>query len=147
MVLKFFEKVHFLQFCVDLIKKFKPIKAIYIYPSEKSRLALSENGINYYPRILLNFCQASISFDILITNISRTVAQNSINHSLFWKSVMRTFRCIYVNWFNRIRFLAEVSTKLQVIQLFRQFKDHRNGKWKLGKWPHFFHLFFRSNYL
>ena len=26
---------------------------------------------------------------------------------------MRTFRCIYVNCFNRLRFLAEVSTKLK----------------------------------
>ena len=128
MVLKLSKKVYFLQFCVDLIKKFNSVKAIYIYPSERPRWALSENGIVYYARILLTFCRASISSDILIANISRTVAQNSINHSLFWKSVMRTFRCICVNWFNRTRFLAEVSTKLQIMQLFRQFKDHNPGR-------------------
>ena len=125
MVLKLSKKVHFLQFCADLSKKSKSIKAIYIYASERSRYALSENGIVYCAmtyyfgdisvwsrRILLNFCWVSIFFDVLIVNISWTVAQTPINHSIFWKSVMRTFRCIYVNCFNRLRFLAEVSTKL-----------------------------------
>ena len=123
MVLKLSKKVHFLQFCADLSKKSKSIKAIYIYASERSRYALSENGIVYYAmtycfgdisvwsrRILLNFCWVSIFFDVLIVNISWTVAQTPINHSIFWKSVMRTFRCIYVNCFNRLRFLAEVTT-------------------------------------
>ena len=45
MVLKLSKKVHFLQFCADLSKKSKSIKAIYIYASERSRYALSENGI------------------------------------------------------------------------------------------------------
>ena len=63
-------------------------------------------------RILLNFCWVSMFFEILITNILWTVAQTPINHNIFWKSVMRTFRCIYVNCFNRLRFFAEVSTKL-----------------------------------
>ena len=125
MVCKLSKKVHFLQFCADLSKKSKSIKAIYIYASERSRYALSENGIVYYAvtyyfgnirvssrRILLNFCWVSIFFDILIANISWIVAQTPINHIIFWKSVMRTFRCIYVNCFNRLRFLAEISTKL-----------------------------------
>ena len=125
MVLKLSKKVHFLQFCADLSKKSKSIEAIYIYASERSRYALSENGIVYCAmtyyfgdisvwsrRILLNFCWVSIFFDILIANISWTVAQTPINHSIFWKIVMRTFRYIYVNCFNRLRFLAEVSTKL-----------------------------------
>ena len=125
MVLKLSKKVHFLQFCADLSKKSKSIKAIYIYASERSRYALSENGIVYYAmtycfgdisiwnwRILLNFCWVSIFFDILITNISWTVARTLINHTIFWKSVMRTFRCIYVNYFSKLRFLAEVNTKL-----------------------------------
>ena len=108
------------------------IKAVYIYASERSRCTLSENGFVYYAmtycfgyikvwswRILLNFCWVSIFFDILITNISWTVAQTPINqyvsqtpinHIIFWKSVMRTFRYIYVNCFNRLRFLAEVNT-------------------------------------
>ena len=45
MVPKFSKKVHF---CVDLSKKSKSIKAIYIYASERPRYALSENGIVYY---------------------------------------------------------------------------------------------------
>ena len=125
MVLKLSKRVHFLQFCADLSKKCKSIKDIYIYASERSRYALSENGIIYYAmtycfgdisvwsrRILLNFCWVSIFFDILIANISWTVAWTPINHTIFWKSGKRTFRCIYVNCFNRLRFLAEVSTKL-----------------------------------
>ena len=46
MVFKLSKKVHFLQFC-DLCKKSKSIKAIYIYVSERSQYALSENGIVY----------------------------------------------------------------------------------------------------
>ena len=64
-------------------------------------------------RILLNFCWVSIFFDILIANISWTVAQTPINHIIFWKTAIRTFRSICVNCFNRLRFQAEVSTKLQ----------------------------------
>ena len=48
LVLKLSNKVHFLQFCAELSKKSKSIKAIYIYASERSRYALSENGIVYY---------------------------------------------------------------------------------------------------
>ena len=136
-VLKLSKKVHFLQFYAGLSKKSKSIKAnnhskkpncvkaIYIYASERSCYALSENFIVYYAmtycfgdirvwsrRILLNFCWVSIFFDILIPYISWTVAQTFITIS-FSKSVMRTFRCIYVNCFNTVRFFAEVSTKFQ----------------------------------
>ena len=62
-------------------------------------------------QILLNYCWVSIFFDILIANISWTVAQTPVNHINFWKSVMRTFRCIYTSCFNRLRFLAENSIK------------------------------------
>ena len=111
MVLKLSKKVHFLQFCVDFSKKPKSIKAIYIYASERSRYALSENCIVYYAmtyyfgdvmvwsrRILLNFCWVSTFFDILIANISWTVTQTPINNIIFWMSVMRTFRYKYVNY-------------------------------------------------
>ena len=60
---------HFLQFCADLSKKSKTTKAIYIYASERSCYAISDNGIVYYAmtycfgdisvssrRILLNYC-------------------------------------------------------------------------------------------
>ena len=45
MVLKLSKKVHFLQFSADLSKK---LTAIYIYASEMSLYALSENSIVYY---------------------------------------------------------------------------------------------------
>ena len=125
MVLKLSKKGRFLQFCADLCKKSKSIKAIYIYVSKRPHYALWENAIVYCAmtcyfgnvsvwswRILLNFCWVSIFFYILMVNISLTLAQIPINHSIFWKSVMRTFRCIYVNCFKRLRFLAEFGTKL-----------------------------------
>ena len=96
MVLKLSKKVHFLQFCADLSKKSRSIKAIYIYVSGRSRYAIWENGIVYYAmayyfraisiwnwRILLNFCRASIFFHILIAYISWTVAWTPINHTIF----------------------------------------------------------------
>ena len=47
MVLKLSKKGHFLQFCADLCKKSKSIKAIYIYVSKRPHYALWENGIVY----------------------------------------------------------------------------------------------------
>ena len=44
------------------------------------------------------------------------------------------------NYFNRFRFLAEVSKPLQKRHCFGQFKGHE--KRKLDKWSHFFHLLF-----
>ena len=123
MVVKLSKKVHFCIFVLTSARK--SIKAIYIYASERSCYALSENGFVYCAmayylgeisvwsrRILLNFCWVSIFLDILIINISWTVTQTPINHSIFWRSVMRTFKCIYLNRSKRLRFLAEVSTKL-----------------------------------
>ena len=118
--------MYLLQFCDDLSKKSTSIRAIYMYAAEKSCYALSENGIVHYnmtycfgdirvwsQRILLNVCWVSIFFDVLIAYISWTVTQTTYS---FLKDVMRTFRCIYVNCFNRLKFLAEVSSKLQKIQ-------------------------------
>ena len=126
-----------MQFDADLSNKFKSVKALYIYASERSRYALSENDFVHYSmstvseilkawsrQILLNCCWVSIFFDILIANISWTVAQTPVNHINFWKSVMRTFRCIYTSCFNKLRFLAENSTKLQKMNFFGQFKDY-----------------------
>ena len=45
---KLSKKLHFLQIWADFSKKSKSTKAIYIYKSERSRFALSENGIVYY---------------------------------------------------------------------------------------------------
>ena len=58
MVLKLSKKVYLLQFCADLSKKSKSIKVIYIYASERSCHALSENGIYYaiiYYAMVLGF--------------------------------------------------------------------------------------------
>ena len=41
------KKVHFLQFCADLSKKPKSVKAIYINASKSSHYTLSENGMVY----------------------------------------------------------------------------------------------------
>ena len=45
------------------------------------------------------------------TNIFETVSHSIINNAK--KCITRTFKCIYVNCFNRLRFLAEVISKLQ----------------------------------
>ena len=55
---KLCKKVHFLHFCADLSKKSKPVKAIYIYGSERYHYALSENGIVYYA---MTYCYGVIS--------------------------------------------------------------------------------------
>ena len=47
-VFKLSKKVQYLQFCADLSKKSKYIKATYIYASKRARCALSENCIVYY---------------------------------------------------------------------------------------------------
>ena len=136
------KKVNFSILCWPQQKSLKQfVKAIYIYASETSRYALSENVIVYYAmtscfedisvwnrRTLLNFCWVSIVFDILVANISWTVAQTPINHIIFWKTVIKTFRSIYVNCFNRLRFLAEVSTKLQKMHFFGQIKNYNSGR-------------------
>ena len=41
---------------------------------------------------------------------------------------MRTFRYIYGNYFNRLRFLADVSTNMQKMHFFGEFKDQNSGK-------------------
>ena len=87
-VLKLSKKVHFLKFSVDFNKKFNCNKAIYLYAFERSRYALSENGI------VLWISAEHPSFYILFS-ISWAVAEVPINHIIFCKSVMRTSRCIY----------------------------------------------------
>ena len=46
----------------------------------------------------------------------------------FLKEGNETFRCLCVNWFNRLRFVAEVKTKLQKMHFFRQFRGHNSGR-------------------
>ena len=47
MVLKFSRKCIFFQFCTELSKKPKSVKAIYIYASKKSHYLLPENDMVY----------------------------------------------------------------------------------------------------
>ena len=47
MALKCSKNVHFMQFCADLSKKPKSLKAISIYASQQSRHTLSGNGMVY----------------------------------------------------------------------------------------------------
>ena len=91
-ILKLSKKVHCLQFSADFRKKLNCNKAIYLYAFERSRYTFSENGIVY---CAMNFSRASLFFDIVFS-FSWTVAQTPINHIIFYKSVMRTFRCIHV---------------------------------------------------
>ena len=140
MILKLLKKYIFSILCWPQQKKSKYVKAIYIYASETSRYALSENVVYYAMtscfedisvwnrRALLNFCWVSIVFDILIANTPLMVAQTPINHIIFWKTLMKIFIPIYVNCFDKLRFLAEVSTNLQKMHFFGQFKDYNSGR-------------------
>ena len=62
----------------------------------------------------------------------------TINHH-FLKECSENFQMKYVNCFNRLRFLAEVSTNLLKIHFSRQIKglELRKETWNLDKWPHF----------
>ena len=51
---------------------------------------------------------------------------NPCKNTIFWKSMMRSFRWIEINCFNKFRFLAEVSTNLQKKHYFGQFEDHNS---------------------
>ena len=121
------KKVHFFNFVRCQQKNISKNNLIHICIWKVS-LRTSEDISVWNQKILLNFCWVSIVFDILIANISWTVAQTPINHIIFWKTVIKTFRSIYVNCFSTIRFLAEVSTKLQKMHFYGQFKDHNSGR-------------------
>ena len=155
MIIKLLKKVHFFSFVLTSAKKSKYVKAIYIYASERSRYALSENVIVYYAmtwsfedisvwnrKTLVNFCWVSIVFDIL-TAISWMVAHTAINHIIFSKTVIKTFRSIYINCFNRLRFLAEVSTKLWKMHFFGQLRTiTQDGSMETRQMIPVFHLLF-----
>ena len=64
-VLKLCKKVYFFRFCAELIKKSKSIKAIYIDASERSRYALSENGI-----VIMTNIQKMVLFIMLWLTVS-----------------------------------------------------------------------------
>ena len=76
-------------------------------------------------------------------SIYKTVSHSIINNTIFWKCVTRPFRCIDENCFNRLRFLAKVSTKSQKMHFFRQFRTIIQEKnMKTRQMTPFFHLLF-----
>ena len=85
----------------------------------------------------------TVFFDILIANISWTVAQTPKRHIIFWKTVIKTFRSIYVNCFNTLRFLAEVSTKLQKMHFLDNLRTiTQEGSTETRQMTPFFYLLF-----
>ena len=69
------------------------------------------------------------------------VPQTPINNTIFWKSIMRTFRCIPVNCFNWPRILAKVCTKLKKKNaLFQKIKDNNSGNMETRQMAPSFHL-------
>ena len=151
------KKKFFPNFILTSARKVSPLKQFtftFTFTSERSHYALWEKGIIHYAmiscfedirvwsrRVLLEFCRVSIFFDILIANISWTVTQTPINHVIFWKSIMRTFRCIYVNCSIRLRFLDEISTKLSTL-LGNLRTITQKGNMETRQMTSFFHLFF-----
>ena len=56
---------------------------------------------------------------------------------------MRPSTCIYVNCLNRLRFSAEVSTKLEAMYFFRQFKCHKQkGNMEATQMTSLFSIYF-----
>ena len=108
------------------------------------KFLLSQHLFLIFSGILLNFCWVSIFFDILI---SWTVAQTSINHIIFWKTVMRTFSCIYVNCCSRLTFLPQVNTKLARMHFFLRTITQEGNRETRQMSLFFLVYFFHSNCL
>ena len=66
--------MHFLQFCVDLNKKPKSVKAIYIYASERSHYTLSENDIVFWATL----------HEILAIKISKKMLTQQKSTKILW---------------------------------------------------------------
>ena len=132
--------MHFLQFCAQISN--------FVLTSAR-KLSLSKQFTCIHQKVLITLFQKMIWFigvwatvhEILVNkisknmltqkkkicltsnpNISKIISHSIINNTIFWKCVTRPFRCIYVNCFNRLRFIVEVSTKLQKMHFFRQFR-------------------------
>ena len=95
------------------------------------------------------FCKFLLSqhlFYILIVNISWTVDQTFVNDIIFWKSLMRTFRGIYANCFNRLRFFAEISRNCKKCTLLDKLRTINSGEGNMEtrKMIQFFHLLFSA---
>ena len=122
MILKSSKKVHFFNFVLTSAKKSKYVKASYIYAPENSHYALSENVVYY----AMTSCFEDISV---------------------CKTVMKTLRSIYLNCFNRLRLLPEVSTKLQKMHFLDNLKTTtQKGSMETRQMTPFFHLLFLLYY-
>ena len=133
MVLKLSKIVYFLQFWAEFIKKSKfnrqltymHLKGLVMHFREIVLFIILwptvSKMLRFESKKFVNFLLSQHLFDVLIANISWTVARTLINHVICWMILMRTFRCIYINCFNRLTFLAEI------MQFFEQFKNHNFG--------------------
>ena len=107
-------RVYLLQFCADLRSKPKYVNATYINAPE--------SFFTFFEKMTWFIVVWTLVHEILAIKISKKMLTQQIfnkflrlqtlNNTIFWNCVKRPFICIYVNWFNRPRFLA-VSTKLQ----------------------------------
>ena len=135
------KKMHFWHSCADLSEKSKSVKAICIYASKRSRYALSEIGNCLLCYSLLFWRHQSLNskkfvkfllsqHPFLYFNCQHFMNGGSDPYKPyhFLKECNENFQMQFVNCFNRLRFLAEVNTKLQKMHLFRQLKDHNLGK-------------------
>ena len=77
------------------------------------------------------------------THTSETVSHSIINNTSSWKCVTRPIRCLYVNCFNRLRFLTEVSTKLQKTHFLDNLRTAtQEGSMETRQMTPFFYLLF-----
>ena len=126
MVLKLSKKVLFYNFVLTSARNLSLLKQYkYMHPKDLimhfQKMVIIYYATNYcfgdnrvwIRRILLTFCWLSIFFDILIASILWVVAQTPYEPHQFLKECYENFQMQYVNYFNRLRFLAEVSIKLQ----------------------------------
>ena len=125
MVCKLSKKVHFLQFCADLSKKFKSVET-FTYMHLKVLITLFQKMLwflgvwaSVHKILAIKISKTMLTQQKFLKNYStwnthtiETVSHSIINNINFWKCITRPFRCIYVNCFNQLWFLAEVSTKL-----------------------------------
>ena len=79
----------------------------------------------------------------LNTNISKIVSHSTINNTIFWKYVTIPFRYIYLNCFNRLRLLAEVSTKFQKMSFLDNLRTiTQEGNMATRQMTSFFFIYF-----
>ena len=94
--------------------------------------------------LILGFWQCFLILLLLIW----TVAQTPMRNIIFRETVIKTLRSIYVNCFNKLKFLAEVSTKLQKMHFLDNLRTiTQEGSTETRQMTPFFTYFFCSNCL